>query len=224
MVATMTFLPFIVSSSVMTLTALDFLASDAAGSPRSVNCCRKARPIAGAVARLHRIFRRRHHAVAADLHRRSPVRDAFDPRKTQVNRMDAGNQPLLDVATCRWRSSAQRHLGRGRSYFLRIKRAECGGAVGESGSGKSVSALSILKLLPYPIHRTPRKHSLQGPRTAGVVGARDSRHSRKRHYRYLPGTMTSLNPLHTIESRSVKSCSFTAGFAGRWRGRGRLSS
>ena len=31
-----------------------------------------------------------------------------------------------------------------------IKRGECVALVGESGSGKSVSALSILKLLPYP--------------------------------------------------------------------------
>ncbi|MDC0131679.1 ATP-binding cassette domain-containing protein, partial [Alphaproteobacteria bacterium] len=31
-----------------------------------------------------------------------------------------------------------------------VRRGETLGLVGESGSGKSVSALSILKLLPYP--------------------------------------------------------------------------
>ena len=39
---------------------------------------------------------------------------------------------------------------------FRINRGETVALVGESGSGKSVSALSILKLLPYPAesHRT----------------------------------------------------------------------
>ena len=31
-----------------------------------------------------------------------------------------------------------------------VKRGECVAIIGESGSGKSVSALSILKLIPYP--------------------------------------------------------------------------
>ena len=46
MVSTMTYMPFIVSSSVMTLTALDFLGFGAArrARPRSVNCWRRARP------------------------------------------------------------------------------------------------------------------------------------------------------------------------------------
>ena len=45
MVATMTFLPFILSSSVMTLTALDFLASACRPDrPRSAKCCPRAKP------------------------------------------------------------------------------------------------------------------------------------------------------------------------------------
>ena len=45
MVATMTFLPFILSSSVMTLTALDFLGFGLPpGSPRSASCSSRARP------------------------------------------------------------------------------------------------------------------------------------------------------------------------------------
>ncbi len=44
-VATLTFLPFIVNSSITTLTSLDFWASPAAGSPRWANSCCRARPI-----------------------------------------------------------------------------------------------------------------------------------------------------------------------------------
>ena len=36
-----------------------------------------------------------------------------------------------------------------------IVKGECTALVGESGSGKSVTALSILRLLPYPAARHP---------------------------------------------------------------------
>src|ERR1700761_7351806 len=70
--------------------------------------------------------------------------------------MDAINQPLLDVRDL---SVAFRHGG-GTSVAVdrisfEIRRGPCVGLVGESGSGKSVSALSILKLLPYPTASHP---------------------------------------------------------------------
>ena len=39
---------------------------------------------------------------------------------------------------------------RGRPHLVRHRQGETLALVGESGSGKSVTALSILKLLPYP--------------------------------------------------------------------------
>ena len=65
--------------------------------------------------------------------------------------MDAIDQPLLDVRDL----SVAFHHGGGTSVAVDrisfdIKRGECVALVGESGSGKSVSALSVLKLLPYP--------------------------------------------------------------------------
>src|SRR3981189_1473561 len=65
--------------------------------------------------------------------------------------MDAINQPLLSVRDL----SVAFHQGGGTTLAVdkvsfQIKRGECVALVGESGSGKSVSALSILKLLPYP--------------------------------------------------------------------------
>ena len=70
--------------------------------------------------------------------------------------MDAINQPLLDVRDL----SVAFHQPSGSSVAVdrisfEIKRGECVALVGESGSGKSVSALSILKLLPYPTASHP---------------------------------------------------------------------
>ncbi|CDL01083.1 putative fused oligopeptide transporter subunits of ABC superfamily: ATP-binding components [Magnetospirillum gryphiswaldense MSR-1 v2] len=71
--------------------------------------------------------------------------------------------------------------------------------VGESGSGKSVTALSILQLLPYPrAHHPSGSISLQGQE---IVGAPEPilRHIRgHRIAMVFQEPMTSLNPLHSI--------------------------
>ena len=70
--------------------------------------------------------------------------------------MDAINQPLLDVRdlSVAFRQPSGSSVAVDRISF-EIKRGECVALVGESGSGKSVSALSILKLLPYPTASHP---------------------------------------------------------------------
>jgi len=74
--------------------------------------------------------------------------------------------------------------------------------VGESGSGKSVTALSILQLLPYPLARHPNGSiRFQGQE---LVGAAESslQHIRgDRVAMIFQEPMTSLNPLHTIEKQ-----------------------
>ncbi|WP_282605879.1 ABC transporter ATP-binding protein [Pelagibius sp. Alg239-R121] len=75
--------------------------------------------------------------------------------------------------------------------------------VGESGSGKSVTALSILQLLPYPLARHPAGSSVKF-KGEELIGAD------KRALRRVRGNeismifqepMTSLNPLHTVEKQ-----------------------
>ncbi|HEX6830409.1 MAG TPA: ABC transporter ATP-binding protein [Methyloceanibacter sp.] len=83
-----------------------------------------------------------------------------------------------------------------------IGKAETVALVGESGSGKTVTALSILRLLPYPGASHP----------SGVIRFKDEdlmalpldglRHVRGNQISMIfQEPMTSLNPLHTIEQQ-----------------------
>jgi microcin C transport system ATP-binding protein len=85
---------------------------------------------------------------------------------------------------------------------FRIGRGETVALVGESGSGKTVSALSILKLLPYPAAAHPSGEiwfegrdllQLPEPQLQAIRGDRISM--------IFQEPMTSLNPLHTIEKQ-----------------------
>src|ERR1041385_4278614 len=74
--------------------------------------------------------------------------------------------------------------------------------VGESGSGKSVTALSVMKLLPYPAAHHPtgsvlfKGQDLLGLNEAGI------RHVRGNDIAIIfQEPMTSLNPLHPIEKQ-----------------------
>jgi microcin C transport system ATP-binding protein len=89
-----------------------------------------------------------------------------------------------------------------RHLTLDINKGEAVALVGESGSGKSVTALSILQLLPYP----PARHPSGSIRFEGqeLVGAPEPILRRVRGNRIamiFQEPMTSLNPLHTIEKQ-----------------------
>ena len=80
-----------------------------------------------------------------------------------------------------------------------IAKGEIVALVGESGSGKSVSALSILKLLPYPAAHHPTGEVHFGGRDllkAFNHALRDIRGEKISMIFQEP--MTSLNPLHSI--------------------------
>ncbi|MFL5127219.1 MAG: ABC transporter ATP-binding protein [Microvirga sp.] len=72
--------------------------------------------------------------------------------------------------------------------------------VGESGSGKSVSALSVLKLLPYPAAHHPSGSILFKGRDLMRASENDMRRVRGDDITMVfQEPMSSLNPLHTIE-------------------------
>ncbi len=74
--------------------------------------------------------------------------------------------------------------------------------VGESGSGKSVSALSLLQLLPYPHARHPGGSiRLRGEELLGAAPARLREIRGNQIAMVFQEPMTSLNPLHSIEKQ-----------------------
>src|SRR6266571_4196798 len=97
-----------------------------------------------------------------------------------------------------------------------IRKGETVALVGESGSGKSVTALSIVKLLPYP--------AAHHPSGAVLFKGRDLLKLDERRIREVRGDditiifqepMTSLNPLHTIERQLAEILILHRGMAGR---------
>ena len=80
-----------------------------------------------------------------------------------------------------------------------IRRGETLALVGESGSGKSVSAHSILRLLPYPLARHPAGQILYAGQDMLKADEKAMRKIRgNRIAMVFQEPMTSLNPLHTI--------------------------
>ena len=83
-----------------------------------------------------------------------------------------------------------------------IVKGETVALVGESGSGKSVTALSVMKLLPYPAaHHPSGAISFKG-RELLTMPEGEIRHVRGNDITIIfQEPMTSLNPLHTIEKQ-----------------------
>jgi microcin C transport system ATP-binding protein len=122
----------------------------------------------------------------------------------------SGPEPLLEI-----RDLSVTFAGRGgansveavKGVSFTLDRGETLAVVGESGSGKSVTALSVLQLLPYPLAAHGPGSSI---RFAGeeLVGATPERLRRVRGNRIamvFQEPMTSLNPLHTLERQIAET-------------------
>ncbi|MGA9321414.1 MAG: ATP-binding cassette domain-containing protein, partial [Xanthobacteraceae bacterium] len=111
--------------------------------------------------------------------------------------------PLLSVRdlSVAFGSGARATLAVDRVSFD-IGKGETLALVGESGSGKSVTALSILKLLPYPAAHHPSGTIAFKGRDLLPLSERDMRRVRGDDITIVfQEPMTSLNPLHTIEKQ-----------------------
>lgn len=87
-----------------------------------------------------------------------------------------------------------------------IHRGESLALVGESGSGKSVSALSILRLLPVSARHTPTSSILFDNTEMLTASPNTLRNIRGRRIGMIfQEPLTSLNPLHTIEQQIAEA-------------------
>ncbi|MEJ8475140.1 ABC transporter ATP-binding protein [Roseibium algae] len=113
------------------------------------------------------------------------------------------NQPLLSVEdlSVAFQQGDKKNLAVDRVSFS-LNKGETVALVGESGSGKSVSALSVLKLLPYP--------TASHPTGKVMFNGVDLLSSDEKTLRKVRGNeismifqepMTSLNPLHPVEKQ-----------------------
>jgi microcin C transport system ATP-binding protein len=110
-------------------------------------------------------------------------------------------EPLLSVKdlSVMFRQGSRQTLAVDRISFS-VKKGETLALVGESGSGKSVTALSIMKLLPYPAASHPTGRIFFKGRDLVGLSEREMRGIRGDDITIIfQEPMTSLNPLHTIE-------------------------
>jgi microcin C transport system ATP-binding protein len=131
--------------------------------------------------------------------------------------MDASPSPLLSVRdlSVAFRRGDRETLAVDRVSF-EINKGETLALVGESGSGKSVTALSIMKLLPYPSARHPSGAIVFKGQDLMKLSDREIRRHRGGDITIVfQEPMTSLNPLHTIEKQIAEILLLHSGVTGK---------
>ena len=89
-----------------------------------------------------------------------------------------------------------------REVSLNIKKGETHALVGESGSGKSVTALSVMQLLPYPVAwHGGGSIRFRGDELMGAPAHRMREIRGNRIAMIFQEPLNSLNPLHSIEKQ-----------------------
>lgn len=150
--------------------------------------------------------------------RSGPAVAAMDRRRHQ--RFDPGieqTQRLLEVRDLSTRFYTQRgvvHAADGVSFDL--GHGETLGIVGESGSGKSVTALSIMRLIPDPPGRIVSGEVIFDGMNIMELSREEMRQLRGHKIGMIfQDPMTSLNPTHTIGSQIKESIRIHLGLSRR---------
>ena len=112
-------------------------------------------------------------------------------------------QPLLNVKNLSVRfNMGARHVDAVKNISFDLHAGETLALVGESGSGKSVTAMSIMQLLPYPKASHPSGSiKYKGEELVGASKAVLSRVRGDQIGMIFQEPMTALNPLHTIDKQ-----------------------
>ncbi|HEY7244330.1 MAG TPA: ABC transporter ATP-binding protein [Xanthobacteraceae bacterium] len=130
--------------------------------------------------------------------------------------MEASYDKLLEVKdlSVAFRHGQKETLAVDRVSFW-IRKGETVALVGESGSGKSVTALSVLKLLPYPTARHPSGSiRFKNQELLGLSEAEIRRVRGNDITVIFQEPMTSLNPLHTVEKQIGEALLLHQGLTG----------
>ena len=124
------------------------------------------------------------------------------------------SKPLLKVEDLTIQFE-QQNLAAVNQISFEISRGECVALVGESGSGKSISALSLLGLLPKSAIIKSSSIQFDGIELANA-DERTLRGLRGSRVGYIfQEPMTSLNPLHTIEKQISETLALHRGITGK---------
>ena len=99
-----------------------------------------------------------------------------------------------------------------------IPAGQCVALVGESGSGKSVTAHSILQLLPASGCQSSGSVRYQGQELLGADAAILRRMRGDRIAMIFQEPMTSLNPLHTVQKQIGETLLVHKGMGGKQAG------
>jgi microcin C transport system ATP-binding protein len=112
--------------------------------------------------------------------------------------------------------SAGRNFHAVKKGSFSINRGETVALVGESGSGKSVTALSVMQLLPYPMaaHGPESSILFDGQELVGAPEPVMRAIRGRRIGMIFQEPMTSLNPLHTIERQIGETLRLHQGMKG----------
>ncbi len=140
----------------------------------------------------HRLHRHRADAVAAGLHRRGGARRVRSAQGVPMSDPAERREPHIDFHM----DETVLQAVRGISFDVEAGRTLA--LVGESGSGKSVTAHSILRLLPYPPATVPRPHPFKGEDLLPAAMPSCARVRGNAISMIFQEPMSSLNPLHTI--------------------------
>ncbi|MFJ4143026.1 ABC transporter ATP-binding protein [Pseudomonas sp. NPDC089734] len=122
------------------------------------------------------------------------------------------SEKLIEIRDLNIAFSGQKAVS---NLSLDIRAGECLALVGESGSGKSVTAHSILQLLPSSGTTTTGSITYRGQELIGASGQTLRELRGNRIAMIFQEPMTSLNPLHTVARQIGETLLLHRGISGR---------